>query len=74
MKKKYLLMALLGALTITGCNNDDTSSTSSSTNNNSTTSSSTSKDVIPTVAEGVSKIEDNFTVSYTIAGDESGYE
>ena len=76
MKKNYLLVALMGALVLSGCNGNSTSSSSatvsssSSTISNSVTSSSSTK-ALPTINDAVAKLGFNYTVEYTKANNES---
>lgn len=79
MKKNYLLVALMGALVLSGCNNGNStssssatvSSSSSSTISNSSTSSSSSEKGLPTINDAVAKLGFNYTVEYTKANNES---
>lgn len=78
MKKNYLLVALMGALVLSGCNNGNstssssaTVSSSSSTISSSVTSSSSSEKSLATVYDAVAKLGFNYTVEYTKANNES---
>ena len=68
MKKNYLLVALMIALVVSGCNGGSTSSSSAATSSNSSissSSSSSSEAKAPTVADAVAKLALDYTVNYT---------
>ena len=67
MKKNYLLVALMSALVVSGCNGGSTSSSSTATSNPSisNSSSSSSEAKAPTVADAVAKLALDYTVNYT---------
>ena len=68
MKKNYLLVALMSALVVSGCNGGSTSSSSAATSSNSSissSSSSSSEAKAPTVADAVAKLALDYTVNYT---------
>ena len=67
MKKNYLLVALMSALVVSGCNGGSTSSSSTATSSPSisNSSSSSSEAKAPTVADAVAKLALDYTVNYT---------
>ena len=75
MKKNYLLVALMGALVLSGCNGNSTSSSSATVPSSSSTisnsSSSSSAKALPTINDAVAKLGFNYTVEYTKANNES---
>lgn len=76
MKKNYLLVALMGALVLSGCNNGNSTSSSSATvpsssSTISNSSSSSSAKALPTINDAVAKLGFNYTVEYTKANNES---
>ena len=76
MKKNYLLVALMGALVLSGCNNGNSTSSSSATvpsssSTISNSSSSSSAKALPTINDAVAKLDFNYTVEYTKANNES---
>ena len=76
MKKNYLLVALMGALVLSGCNNGNSTSSSSAINGSSSITSSSevsssSEKALPTIYDAVEKLGYNYTVEYTKANNES---
>ena len=80
MKKNYLLVALMGALVLSGCNNGNSTSSSSATvssssstisSSSTSTSTSSSEKGLATVYDAVAKLGFNYTVEYTKANNES---
>lgn len=70
MKKNYLLVALMSALVVSGCNGGSTNSssanpTTSSSSSISSSSSSSSEAKAPTIADAVAKLALDYTVNYT---------
>lgn len=72
MKKNYLLMAVIGSLVLSGCNDENSNSATSSNNTptSSTTSqvsTSSSSTYVPemTVAEAVAHVADSYTINYS---------
>ena len=75
MKKNYLLVALMGALVLSGCNGNSTSSSSATVSSSSSTisnsSSSSSAKALPTINDAVAKLGFNYTVEFSKANNES---
>lgn len=69
MKKNYLLFTVLSSLLLAGCGNDESSTSveesNSQTQTSETSSSSSAAITIPTVAESVAHISNNYTIAYT---------
>lgn len=69
MKKNYLLFTVLSSLLLAGCGNDESSTSveesNSQTQTSETSSSSSAVITIPTVAESVAHISNNYTIAYT---------